>query len=212
MIYFEGISEMGILQDKVQVKLAGILRSGENAYNWNKNLSLEERIVKRDYAEYHDFVKRVMERDGYACKICGKKDSGLAVHHLNGYNWSVAERTNDSNGVTLCDECHNAFHSVYGKGSNTKEQFEEWIGELIGDLGTGNLPKARQVICMDDGEIVDGAPATARKYNLDRNSLYNVLNRKYRAIHGKHFLWYDDYLEMTKEDVTMYWRWVMEKQ
>lgn len=64
---------------------------------------------------------------------------------------------------------------------------------------------------MDDGNIIDGALLVAQQYELDRNSLYNVLNRKYRSIHGKHFLWYDEYEKMTKEDVSLYWRWVMEK-
>ena len=193
------------------VKCAGILRRGENAYNWNADMSVEERIIGRDYPEYHDFIKRVLERDNYSCKICGHKDQRLSVHHLNGYNWCVAERTVDSNGVALCEQCHNAFHSRFGRGSNTKEQFEEWIGAPIGELGSGNLPTAREVICMDDGQVIESAPATAKKYNLDRNSLYSVLNRKYRSIYGKHFLWYDEYISMTKEDVSEYWRWVISK-
>ena len=78
-------------------------------------------------------------------------------------------------------------------------------------LQGGKLPTAREVICMDDGQVLESAPATAKKYNLDRNSLYSVLNRKYRSIYGKHFLWYDEYVSMTKEDVSEYWRWVISK-
>lgn len=123
---------------------AGVLRRGDKAYNWNANLSAKERIVGRDYPEYHDFVKRVLQRDDYTCKVCGKKEGGLAVHHLNGYNWCVLERTSDSNAVTLCEKCHNGFHSKYGHGSNTREQFEDWIGASIGELGTGRLPTAKR--------------------------------------------------------------------
>lgn len=193
------------------VSCAGLLRRGKKAYNWNPDLSREERIIGRDYPEYHDFVKRVLARDEYVCKLCGQKDNGLAAHHLNGYNWCVVERTDDSNGITLCEKCHNAFHSRFGHGSNTREQFEDWIGAEIGELGSGMLPTARKVICMDDGQVIDSAPATAQKYDLDRNSLYNVLNKKFRSIYGKHFLWYDDYESMTKEDVSEYWRWIMSK-
>lgn len=187
----------------------GKLRRGENAYNWNYTLSLEERIANRDYPEYNDFIKRVQLRDEYKCKICGKSHN-IVVHHLNGFNWFVEGRTDDQNGITLCEECHASFHSIYGKGYNTKKQFEEWSGIYIDNLGIGTLPPMRQIICMDDGNIIDGAPKTAKQYNVERNSLYNVLNKKYRAIHGKHFLWYDEYESMTKDELFEYLRWILE--
>ena len=56
------------------------------------------------------------------------------------------------------------------------------------------------------------APNNAEKNELDRNSLYNVLNRKSRSIYGKHFLWYDDYMIMVKEELSSYWSWVFEKK
>jgi hypothetical protein len=31
--------------------------------------------------------------------------------------------------MTLCKECHKEFHQIYGKGDNTKKQFEEWINK-----------------------------------------------------------------------------------
>lgn len=188
---------------------SGVLRRGEKAYNWNPNLTEEDRIVGRDTRGIIDFKKRVMARDNYLCKVCGVK--GEVVHHLNGYNWCVEGRVNDNNGVTLCEKCHNNFHSIYGKGNNTKEQFEEWIGLPIGELGGGIFPPARRVICMDNGEIIESAPIAAKVYGVERNSLYQVLNKKYRAIYGKHFLWYDDYMEMNKEDICKYWRWIINK-
>lgn len=191
-------------------KCSGLLRSGENAYNWNPNLTEEERINGRDNKENREFVQRVLNRDHYTCKICGCNNN-LHVHHLNGYNWCVSERTSDNNGVTLCDNCHNSFHSRFGHGNNTKEQFEEWIGSPIGELGEGRFPPARQVICMDDCSIYDSAPIAAKHFELDRNSLYPVLNRVARSIYNNHFLWLDDYQNMSKEDVCNYWRWVIGK-
>lgn len=191
-------------------KCSVILRSGENAYNWNPNLTKKDRINGRDYKEYDDFVKRVMSRDNYTCKVCGSKMK-IKVHHLNSYNWCVSGRTDDNNGVTLCDICHNSFHSIYGRGNNTKDQFEDWIGSPIGELGAGKFPPARKVICMDDGNIFDSAPIAAKHYELDRNSLYPVLNRQFRSIYDNHFLWLDDYQRMSKDKVCDYWRWVIGK-
>ena len=105
-----------------------LFNSGENNPGWNPNLTEEERINRRNYEEYTKFVKKVLARDNYTCKCCGKilNNNGI-VHHLDGYNWCVERRTDETNGITLCKTCHKEFHSIYGYGNNTKEQFEYFI-------------------------------------------------------------------------------------
>ncbi len=36
-------------------------------------------------------------------------------------------RTDELNGVCLCDGCHKDFHGEYGYGDNTVDQFEQWV-------------------------------------------------------------------------------------
>ena len=101
---------------------------GENSPFWNPNLSEEDRINGRNIPKYKEFINNTYKRDNYTCQCCGDDKGGnLVVHHLNGYNWDVENRTNIDNGITLCEDCHRRFHNTYGYGYNTKEQFEEWI-------------------------------------------------------------------------------------
>lgn len=101
-------------------------RSGENHPKWNPNITDEERKIKRNYHEYSEWRSEVYKRDGYAC-ICCKTKGCIEAHHLNGYNWDREHRTDINNGVTLCEDCHNEFHNIYGRGDNTLEQFQEFI-------------------------------------------------------------------------------------
>ena len=102
------------------------VNSGENAYNWNGGYDSENIKFRKTY-EFKQWVKSVYKRDDYTCQSCYKKGVKLNAHHLNGYNWDIENRTNVDNGITLCEDCHNDFHNTYGRGNNTKEQFEEWV-------------------------------------------------------------------------------------
>lgn len=102
--------------------------SGENHYYYNHNKSEEERITRREYTEYYKWREDVYRRDNYTCQCCGYDKGGkLNAHHLNGYSWDIEHRTDINNGITLCRDCHEGFHRIYGYNNNTKEQFEEWI-------------------------------------------------------------------------------------
>lgn len=102
---------------------------GEKSPKWNSDITQEEREKGRNIEGYNDFIKGVYERDNYTCQICGQEGNGhnLNAHHINGYNWYKEGRTDINNGITLCEKCHKEFHKLYGKGNNTKEQFEEYL-------------------------------------------------------------------------------------
>lgn len=108
---------------------------GENNPRWNPNITEEERENGRFIKGYNDFVKGVYKRDNYTCQCCGVYGDGknLNAHHLDGYNWCKDKRIDINNGITLCTNCHKTFHREYGKGHNTKEQYEEWIRQIKSD-------------------------------------------------------------------------------
>ena len=103
---------------------------GENNPSYNPNLTDEERLKNRyrmKDGDYRVWANLIKERDNYTCQICGNSPSGnLNAHHLNGWNAFPEQRFDLDNGATLCTDCHKEFHSQYGYGDNTREQFNEY--------------------------------------------------------------------------------------
>ena len=99
----------------------------ENHWNWKGGIS-SERDQIMSTLEYKEWRKAVFKRDKYLCQKCEDNKSGdLNAHHIDGFNNNIELRTKISSGVTLCETCHKNFHHQYGKGNNTKEQFEEFM-------------------------------------------------------------------------------------
>lgn len=175
-----------------------VLCSGENNGWYNPNLTDEERIVRRNTSENTEFVKKVMARDNYTCQCCNKPlNHDGVVHHLNGWDNFKEQRYDVQNGITLCETCHKNFHSIYGYGDNTKEQFEEWYGKTVELVKyEGKLTTARQIYCIEEDKIYNGALEIEKLWNIAHTSIYAVCNHKryYKKgiIKGKHLLWLDE--------------------
>lgn len=202
--------------------VAKLFRSGKNHHAWRDDITDKEREMKRNYSDYHDFVKRVLARDNYTCQCCGKRTNDIEVHHLDGFNWCRDKRTDETNGICLCFSCHSNYHSVYGRGDNTKEQFEEWLGRSVELLKyEGELPCARRVYCFEEDKVYDSAACVIQTWKLPKRSIsrvYAVCNRKIitresrtdtraLSVQGKHLAWYDEYLKMTEKDIENYFEY-----
>ena len=88
-------------------------------------------LDRSDDKRFVKWAKKVKERDDFTCQICLKTGVYLNSHHMNSWDMFVKERYDLDNGVTLCYNCHDLFHSIYGRGRNTKFQFKEFR-ETIG--------------------------------------------------------------------------------
>lgn len=199
-----------------------VLTSGENNNRWNPNLTEDDRTERRIKPEYYEFTRKILQRDCYTCCCCNQQGHNLEVHHLNGYNWDVNGRLDFSNAVTLCKVCHDNFHNIYGRGNNTKQQFEEWIGHTVEYQKeyAGELFPTRKIICLDDN-IVFNNPKEAAEYanSIPSQILKCCLMKesiKYgqctKTVHGKHYLYLDDYNKMTQEEIAEYLRWCSESK
>ncbi len=113
---------------KLSASLRLVMKKGIEHPRYNHSITPEERERRRCGSDYAQWRTSVYERDNYTCVRCGSPSKGdIVAHHLDGYNWCIEKRTNVDNGVTLCEECHKAFHSIYKNGNNTLQQWEEFI-------------------------------------------------------------------------------------
>lgn len=75
--------------------------------------ALLDEYRKRPYAERRQtkewaiLKKQIHRRDGYRCRLCGRDDVELHVHHCS-YDNYAQERLEDL--ITLCSVCHRDFH------------------------------------------------------------------------------------------------------
>jgi hypothetical protein len=64
-------------------------------------------VERRQTKEWAILKKQVHRRDGYRCRLCGRDDVDLHVHHCTYENYAQ-ERLEDL--ITLCSACHHDFH------------------------------------------------------------------------------------------------------
>ena len=87
----------------------------ENSNNWKGGVTPEQ-ILARNSSEYQEWRQTVFERDGFSCQHCGDKcGSGknvyLHAHHIKGFASHPELRFEESNGITLCKDCHRKEHT-----------------------------------------------------------------------------------------------------
>lgn len=195
-----------------------VLNSGENSACWKDTITMKERENGRDYLEYTNFIKRVLARDNYTCKCCGKYGEQMEVHHLDGYDWCKEKRTDDTNGVTMCPTCHKSFHMTYGYGENTKKQFELWLGYAVGLLEkyNGELPTTRKVYCLEDDCVYESAEKASEINDISAVQIRKCCNKdgykdnkqhSSKSANGKHYFWLDEYENMSQNDLEEYLQW-----
>jgi 5-methylcytosine-specific restriction endonuclease McrA len=81
----------------------------------------------RKSERYKEWRRRVFQRDDYTCRKCGQSGGYLNAHHIKSFAKYKKLRFDVNNGITLCQKCHNKFHSIYGITSFTKKNLKEFL-------------------------------------------------------------------------------------
>ena len=187
-----------------------LFNSGENNWCWKPNKTDEQRKIDRSSDEYRTFIKSVLKRDNYTCQCCGKSDDTMVVHHLYGYSGFPEYRTNQETSLTLCDDCHIAFHNWYtkkyglkNKGNCTPDDFTEWSGikNIILETYNGEIPRARWAYCVTDDELIENIALYSKEHNYDNSSIYACCNGQQGTYFDKVYMWYDDFQSVSKQEL-----------
>lgn len=116
------ISERSLLSGNNKSCLSCSTKKGSEHHSWNPNLNEEDRIKRRDHKSVI-WRKQIYNRDNYTCQISKERGCYLNAHHLYSWHANKELRYDIANGISIKEEIHNLFHSIYGKRFNTPEQF-----------------------------------------------------------------------------------------
>lgn len=141
------VSRYGVQLKNGGTKTCGnwsIHRVGDKNSNWRGGTTTKSDLG-RSTKKYNDWRKSVYVKDWYTCQCCGRSKGIVKhAHHILNYTSNEELRTELSNGITLCKECHysnikGSFHNIYGTQNNTPAQLEEYINNKRKQLGI-NIP------------------------------------------------------------------------
>lgn len=99
----------------------------ENSYMYDPSKTDEERIRDRKYPAYYEWRRKVFERDGFTCQSCFDRGVTVNAHHVESYARNKDLRTNISNGMTLCERCHQEYHTAFYRNDATEKTLKEFL-------------------------------------------------------------------------------------
>lgn len=129
----EGVTKScGCLHDEVssvrlsqQNKIAD--RKGPKNPSWKGGVTSEYSLA-RSSDTFANWRIQVFERDHYTCQKCHDATGGnLNAHHILNFHDHKELRYEISNGICLCESCHNYFHKIYGTRINNQYQLLEYL-------------------------------------------------------------------------------------
>lgn len=101
-----------------------IHQSGENSRFWRGGISYTDNKIVSD-RKYKKWRMCVLIRDDYICQICGQRGGKLEVHHIKRRKDSPEKTLDETNGITLCQDCHRYKVNYHEK--DYEEQFTKVI-------------------------------------------------------------------------------------
>lgn len=119
--------------------------------------------------EWRAISNRIKSRDHHTCQMCGRNDKPLHVHHFHYGKRGSIFGVDDSEMITLCEDCHKKQHD-----------FKYCIDGLINEMrNTLTDLEIVEILCKDLRDYCgikykgDGYPSPINKSNIDEFSSIN---------------------------------------
>jgi hypothetical protein len=122
------------------------------------DFSTEVKEKERSKFKQSGLRKQCYENANYTCDLYGIKGCELNVHHLDSWDNNEEGRFELDNLVCLSEPAHKVFHKKYGKGSNTRFQYEEFKKEV----------NSYTVRSKQDLFIIAGCPASGKSWACEQ--------------------------------------------
>ena len=91
--------------------------------------------------------------------------------------------------IELYDSFYNGYNETKG-------------GESLGR--GGDNPYAKKIVCLNTNEVFNSLTEASEKYNINKDSLSQHLNKKTKSAGGKKFLFLDEFLTKTNEEINQF--------
>lgn len=101
-------------------------KSGANAPGWKGGVSIENELARHGI-EFRLWREAVYARDAWTCRKCRIRGGKLHPHHIQNFSEWPELRFAIDNGITLCVDCHKAFHKKYGQRKNNRAQITKYL-------------------------------------------------------------------------------------
>ncbi len=103
-----------------------IMMTGDGHPNWKGGITPFNKEL-RNFIKFIGWSRKVLKRDSYTCERCKNRGGKLVAHHIISLSYirdyfnintiKEAEKYDilydTSNGVTLCENCHNMYHKKH---------------------------------------------------------------------------------------------------
>ena len=99
---------------------------GEKSPRWKGGITPENEKIRKSI-EYRLWREAVFLRDNWTCQKTKVKGGILHPHHIRNFASYPKLRLEVSNGITLSEKSHRAFHKKYGVKNTTIKQLNEFL-------------------------------------------------------------------------------------
>lgn len=122
--------------------------------------------------EYKKWRSEVFKRDNYTCQECGKNKCYITAHHIKSFSKHPKLRFEVSNGLTLCENCHEKTDNYKGKNNKGMKHSKETIKKMkISRIGMNKKLGDKDILDIIINKNNQSHRSLSKKYNVAHSTI-----------------------------------------